>query len=143
MLDVEKIKKDLERDEGKINHAYQDSEGYWTIGVGHLIDKRKQGSIPNFIIEALLEYDIDEKSKELDKIIPFWRNLDALRQRVLLNMAFNLGVGNLMGFKRFLQALRDSDYTLASIEMMDSKWARQVGKRAERLSKMMRTGEDV
>lgn len=143
MVDIQKLKEDLERDEGRVDHAYQDSEGYWTIGIGHLIDRRKQGSIPDFIIDALLEYDIEEKSRELDRILPFWRDLDPLRQRVVLNMAFNLGVGSLMGFKRFLQTLRASDYALASIEMLDSKWARQVGKRAERLSKMMRTGEDV
>ena len=143
MYDKKKLMEELERDEDRVNHAYLDSEGYLTIGIGHLIDKKKGGSIPDFIIDALLEYDIEQKEQDLDHYLPFWRNLSNARQRVLLTMAFNLGVGSLMGFKRFIAALRATDYNAASVEMLDSKWARQVGKRATRLAEIMRTDKDV
>ena len=83
---------ELRRDEGVIPHAYQDSLGYWTIGVGHLIDKRKGGKMPDVIIDMLLRYDIDEKIAELNEKLPWWGFLDEPSQRVIVNMAFNLGV---------------------------------------------------
>lgn len=143
MYDLDRLKEELERDEGRVKYAYQDSEGYWTIGIGHLIDRRKGGHLPKSIIEALLEYDIKETERELDKQLSFWRSLDDLRQRVILNMAFNLGVPTLLTFKRFIAALKASDWDKAYEEMLDSKWARQVGARAQRLAKIMRIGEEL
>ncbi len=134
------IKRDLIRDEGWVPHAYKDSEGYLTIGVGHLIDKRKKGELPAKIIDALLMHDIREVMKQLDKKLPWWRSLDETRQRVLVNMAFNLGINGLLKFRKMLAALEAGDYEKAAEEMLDSRWAKQVGKRAERLWAMMMTG---
>jgi len=102
---------DLEHDEGKVTYAYQDSLGYWTIGVGHLIDHRKGGSIPDEIVVALLKYDCAQKAQELDHALPWWRKLDDVRQDALLNMAFNLGVGGLLNFRHFLAALQAGSTT--------------------------------
>jgi lysozyme len=68
---------------------------------------------------------------------PWWRNLDDNRQRILANMCFNLGYPRLSGFKNFLSALQVSDFEKAAVEMMDSKWADQVGDRAKRLRDRM------
>lgn len=140
---ISELKKQLRRHEGEVEYAYQDSEGYWTIGVGHLIDKRKGGKLPKHFIDMLLEYDIFEKIDELDKGLPVWRSLDDVRQRVIVDMAFNLGVSGVKAFKRMWIAIEAQNYPLAATEMLDSKWASQVGSRATRLAEMMKTGEDV
>jgi lysozyme len=64
---------------------------------------------------------------------PWWRNLDDNRQRVMANMCFNLGHPRLSNFKKFIGAMQISDWETAAVEMMDSKWAGQVGNRAVRL----------
>ena len=126
--------------EGRVPHAYQDSLGYWTIGVGHLIDKRKGGKLPEPIIDALLEWDIKEHWDELVRRAPWVAGLDEVRRMVLLDMAFNLGVEGLLGFKNTLQLVRDAKYRAAAQAMLRSKWAGQVGQRAVRLSRMMEEG---
>jgi lysozyme len=131
----------ISKHEGRVEYAYQDSLGYWTIGVGHLIDKRRGGAIPESIIDALLDYDIDAVKAELFKELPDVAKLDEVRQAVLIDMAFNLGVSGLLGFHNFLLAVHKADYAAASVDMLNSRWATQVGHRAIELSHMMKTGE--
>lgn len=131
---------DLIRDEGEILHAYNDSLGFLTIGVGRLIDARKGGGISKEESRYLLANDILEKSKDLDYHIPWWRNLSPVRQRVLLNMVFNLGINGLLGFRNTLKAIEIGDYEIAALGMLASKWHRQVGERARRLAQMMKEG---
>lgn len=137
------LAKQLRRDEGVVPHAYEDSEGWLTIGVGRLIDRRKGGRLRDDEIEYLLQNDITEKTDELIRRLPWVADLDEARQGVLINMAFNLGVSGLLGFRKTLALVKAGDYAAASVEMLDSKWARQVKGRATRLSKQMRTGEWV
>lgn len=135
------ITKQLRRDEGVVEHAYQDHLGWWTIGVGRLIDKRKGGRLTDDEINYLLANDIAEKERELEASVSFYKRLDEARKGVLLNMAFNLGVQGLLGFRNTLKLIETGKYEEASKEMLKSKWARQVGDRAVRLSKQMLTGE--
>ena len=137
------LARQLRRDEGVVEHAYIDSEGWTTIGVGRLIDKRKGGRLRDDEIEYLLQNDITEKPEELLRRAPWVARLDEARQGVLINMAFNLGVSGLLGFRKTLALIEAGDYTKASVEMLDSKWARQVKGRATRLSEQMRTGKWV
>lgn len=137
----EQITKQLRRDEGVEKSAYQDSLGYWTIGVGRLIDKRKGGRLRDNEIDFLLSNDIDEVEKALEARISFYKGLDEARRGVLLNMAFNLGIDGLLAFKNTLRLVGEGKYKEASVEMLKSKWAAQVGNRAVRLSKQMATGE--
>lgn len=127
--------------EGRVAHAYQDSLGFWTIGVGHLIDKAKGGRLPEPIIDALLDLDIYEHATELEKALPWVKNLDGARRAVLVDMAFNLGVAGLLGFKNTLKAVQEGRWADASAGMLASKWATQVKGRATRLAKMMETGQ--
>lgn len=138
--DKQALTAELRRDEGVVPSAYQDSLGYWTIGVGRLIDKRKGGRLRDEEIEFLLMNDIAEKEEELDAAIPWWRTLSDARQRVLLSMCFNLGIKGLLGFKNTLAMVKSGDYAGAAVGMLNSKWAKQVGDRATRLSEMMRGG---
>lgn len=137
------IKKQLMRDEGRINHAYKDSLGYLTIGVGFLIDKKKGGRIPEPVIDFWLQYEIREKRSELIASLPWFTKLDDARQGVLLNMAFNLGTTGLLNFKETLALVESGKYSDAAKEMLNSRWANQVGKRADRLSRQMQTGQWV
>jgi lysozyme len=127
--------------EGRVPHAYQDSLGYWTIGVGHLIDRRKGGRLPEKIIDMLLDHDIAEHSAELYRALPWALELDPVRQAVLVDMTFNLGIHGLLGFKNTLQAVKDKRWQDAATGMLGSKWADQVGSRADRLADMMRSGQ--
>lgn len=131
---------ELRRDEGVVPHAYQDSLGFWTIGVGRLIDKRKGGGLSDDEIDYLLGNDIATVNGELDRNIPWWRTLDPVRRRVLQNMCFNMGWPTLAGFVNTLAAIKAKRWGDASKGMLASKWATQVGLRANRLAKMMRTG---
>lgn len=131
----------LHRHEGWVPHAYQDSLGFWTIGYGRLIDERKGGGITREEGEFLLSNDIDGKLADLDREIPWWRELDPVRQVALVNMAFNLGIGGLCKFQNMLGALQGHEWDKAAKEALRSRWARQVGVRAQEIARMLKTGE--
>jgi lysozyme len=131
---------ELRRDEGVRHSAYQDSRGFWTIGVGRLIDARKGGRLSDREIDFLLEADIDRIMAALSQSLPWMADLSDARQRVLTNMAFNLGVGGLLSFRNTLVLVQSGQYLAAADEMLRSRWASQVGMRATRLSAMMKSG---
>jgi lysozyme len=148
------LRDELIRDEGMRLKSYRDSVGLWTIGVGHLLgSERRMLRITPAEADALLAADIEEAEKIARALVPemlYWMYgdpggpgssgpSDPVRARALINMAFNLGP-RLAGFKIFLAALRAHEWLAASEAMMLSKWARQVGKRAERLRDMILTG---
>lgn len=133
---LEAVKADLKRDEGFVSHAYWDSEGVVTIGFGRMIDERLSGGISEEEAETLLANDICTALRELDTRMPWWKNLPIPARRGLLNMAFNLGLPRLIKFRRMLRALQAGDWENARKEALDSRWAKQVGKRAERIADM-------
>ncbi len=136
---IDALTEDLKRDEGFVAHAYQDSEGYWTIGYGRLIDERLGGGITKLEAEVLLLNDVGNSLADLDRALPWWRGVSPAWQRGLGNMAFNLGLPRLLGFKKMLAALEAGDGALAADEAKDSKWARQqVGDRANRIAALYR-----
>ena len=133
------ITADLVRDEAYRRHAYKDSEGFLTIGIGRLCDKRFPNSgLTRKESEYLLENDIRRCLTSLDKSMPWWRQMPGNWQRGLLNMRFNLGLPKLRLFKRMLAALKRGDGKTASKEALDSDWAGQVGARAKRIAKLYR-----
>ncbi|BBE09984.1 lysozyme [Mycoavidus cysteinexigens] len=127
---------ELKRDEGERFKPYFDTVGKITIGIGRNLT---DGGISQSECEILLHNDIARTLRWLDRHLSWWRTLDAVRQRVLINMAFNLG-GKLLTFVNTLDAMQRSDYAAAANGMLASKWATQVGQRALRLANMMRTG---
>ena len=139
-MDRNKLMEELKYDEGCVNEVYKDHLGYATFGVGHLIKKsdpefgKDMGTaVPEERVTECFNEDIDVVCEELDRNLPWWRGLTDNRRRILANMCFNLGYPRLSGFKNFLGALEDEDWEKAAEEMMDSRWADQVGPRAERL----------
>ena len=131
----------LRRDEGEVLHAYQDTRGFWTIGVGRLIDKRRGGGISKVESAYLLHNDIEHKQHELQQRAPWIWQLSEPRTGVFMNMAFQLGVEGLMGFNRTLLLAEHGKYTECSEQMLLSDWATQTPERAHRLAKQMRSGE--
>ena len=131
----------LKFDEGVKKYAYTDSEGYLTIGVGRLIDRTKGGKLSEDEIEYLLDNDIDRIQNQTIRAFHWYNDLNDVRQECVLNMVFNLGLNGFKNFKLMIKALERHDYEDASQEMVDSKWAGQVGNRALRLSEAMRLGE--
>jgi lysozyme len=138
-MDLAVLKAELTRDEGCELRPYMDSVGKLTVGIGHnLTDK----GISAAICEALYLEDVAEVVAELKDHLPWWEGLDPVRQRVFCNMAFNLGIGGLLGFSNTLVLTETGRYEAAAQAMLASKWARQVGDRAKRLAQMMATGQE-
>ena len=135
------LKSQLLREEGAESCAYQDSLGYWTIGVGRLIDSRKGGGLSNDEIDFLLENDIKTKTREVLLALPWVPRLSEPRQAVLIGMAFQMGIGGLLKFKRMLALAENGQYSEAAIEMLLSKWAQQTVKRAYRMALQMEKDE--
>ena len=95
-------------------------------------------------------FEFEETLKPFEKVeqqliafVPEYNMLNEVRQRVICDMCFNLGLQGLLGFKSMWKSISENNFRLASTEMLDSHWAHQVGMRANRLAKMMETGEDI
>lgn len=137
----QELTKQLRGDEGVKAQAYQDHLGYWTVGVGRLIDARKPGSgLRPSEIDFLLQNDIDDRIEALTRRLPWFQNLDDARRGVLLNMSFQMGVDGLLTFKNTLAMVESGDYMGAARNMLQSKWATQTPERAARMAEQMRTG---
>jgi lysozyme len=134
---------DLERDEGLRLSAYPDplSGGEpWTIGYGHTGNVHPGTVWTPDQASAALQADVAHVEALLDIQIPWWRQLDDIRQDVLVNMGFNLGVTALAQFHNTLAAVKAGNWAQASAGMLASQWARQVPNRADRLAEQMLTG---
>jgi len=128
----------LIRDEGLRLHPYTDTVGKITIGVGrNLTDV----GITAAEAQMLLSNDIAVASARLEDAFPWASGLDYVRRSALINMAFNMGIGGLSKFPKFLAAMQAADWKAARNEMLNSLWASQVGARAQRLAIQIETGE--
>ncbi len=130
----------LIKHEGVRLKMYPDSVGKWTIGVGRNLS---DVGITERECDMLLLDDIERVCEDLDRELPWWRNVDEERQRVLANMCFNVGIAKLLGFKNTLAYVQARQWESAAQAMLASKWAGQVGPRATRLAERMRTGTRV
>ena len=136
MINIEALKKMLIAHEGLKLKVYVDSVGIPTIGSGRNL---QDVGISHEEAMLLLANDIDRSLADLDRVFPWWRTLSDVRQLVLADMVFNLGITRLTLFKKFIAALQAGEYDLAAAEMLSSKWAGQVGIRAQTLAGMMST----
>jgi len=131
------LRSQLERHEGLRLKPYLDTVGKLTVGYGRNLE---DVGISRDEADFMLDNDIDQVERQLETVDEY-RDLDPVRQSVIANMAFNLGFAGLMGFKNMWSAIARRDWDRAADEMLNSKWARQVGVRAVELSEIMRTGE--
>lgn len=135
-VDFKELTRWLEHHEGVRLKPYYCTGGKLTVGVGRNLE---DVGISRSEAQFMLENDIIRVMKQMDESIPFWRELSSVRQLVLLDMAFNLGVFGLTKFQNTLALLEAGEYEAASEEMLNSRWAEQVGQRALNLSLAMRT----
>ena len=135
-MNIEKLKDQLIKHESMELKPYRCSAGYLTLAVGRNIEEL---GITEDEARYLLDNDILRVCKELDNSIHWWRDLSEVRQRVLVDMVFNLGITRFMKFSRTIEAIEAGQYDIAAEEMLDSRWSRQVGKRSQTLAEAMRT----
>lgn len=129
----------LKRHEGSRTHVYECPAGYMTIGVGRNIDPNGGLGLSEDEIDYLLENDLRRCERELGRF-SWFDDLDVIRQDALINMCFNLGFTRLLKFKNMLAAIAEGRYSLAAVEALDSKWAKQVGDRAKEIAYQIETG---
>ena len=134
----------IQHHEGVVYAIYKDHLGHRTFGVGHLITEADpEWEMPNGTeiaperVNDVYMDDIAEAFATVKRLVPNICDHPHDAQLVLTNMAFNLGHSRLKGFKRMLAALEQRNYPLASTEMLDSRWAKQVPKRANELARIM------
>ncbi len=131
------LRDDLLRDEGLRLKPYRCTAGKLTIGVGRNLD---DNGITRDEALYLLDGDIERTRAELKRTFAWFDGLDDVRQEVIINMAFNLGISRFSGFHQTIHYIAKGDYAAASEQMLKSLWARQVGQRAVRLARQMREG---
>lgn len=138
-MNLDRFRDQLELHEGLRLKPYMDTTAHITIGIGRNLTDQ---GITKDEAYALLARDVGTVTMKCQAAFPWWSDLDDVRQRVIADMCFNLGLAGLQRFVRMLEAVEKRRYSDAAKAMLRSKWATQVGTRAQRLSRMMATGED-
>jgi GH24 family phage-related lysozyme (muramidase) len=146
-MDIEKCKAEIKRHEGEVLEIYLDSLGYKTLGIGHLCqpsDPEYDWEVGTPVSQEVVDlYYEDDFNKHLAEAIHVFGteesfyNLPQNIQHVLVNMCFNLGGTRLSKFKNMLKACREHDWKQMAVEMEDSKWFKQVGRRSRELQEMV------
>lgn len=124
--------------EGVRLKPYRCPAGKLTIGVGRNLD---DVGISKEEAYELLKHDISRAATDLFATFPWVKTLDEPRMGALVDMTFNMGISRLKTFKKFTNFMKNKDFKAAVAEMLDSKWAFQVGDRAKRLAQMVDRGE--
>lgn len=130
------IKELLKKHEGLMLKPYRDTVGVLTIGYGRNLESR---GITNEEAEMMLDNDIKWFTAQLQHELPWFDSKPENVKTVLINMAFNLGIGGLLGFKNTLKLIENSQYQEAAEAMLKSLWAEQVGSRANELSELLKS----
>ena len=145
MMNLEKLREELEIDEGCKYEIYLDHLGYPTFGIGHLItdDDPEYGwevgaSIDTVRVYETFEQDIEGVLSDCSKLYSDFGDLPEEAQRVIANMMFNMGLTRLSKFRGMKRGVDARNWNDAADEMVDSRWYRQVTNRADRLVERMR-----
>lgn len=135
--DRQMVARDVSRAEGYRAKAYQDTEGVWTIGYGTNLQELE---IDEQLAARWLSKKLAEAERELEQF-GWYAVLSSGRQRVLVELVYNLGLPRLLSFVKMIEAIKARDFQTAAAELLDSKWARQVGPiRSKRLADLLRAG---
>ena len=129
------IYEQLRRDEGYQSSLYRDQLGNPTIGVGHNLHVPLSGRA----IQTILEDDVSVAWETLTTRCPWVTTLSDARKGALTNLTFNMGIDGLLGFQKMLRAAQSGDWETAAAELLNSRYAKQVGDRAQRLATQMKT----
>lgn len=135
---MDKLIEQLKRHEGLRLKPYRCTAGKLTIGIGRNLD---DNGISEAEAEFMLENDIANCIDELDAAFDWYAYLSPARADALANICFNIGLPRLLGFKKALYNMEQGFFNKAADEFLDSRWATQVGDRAEELAEQIRSGE--
>tara|TARA_R100000995_G_scaffold78419_1_gene48998 strand:+ start:451 stop:900 length:450 start_codon:yes stop_codon:yes gene_type:complete len=149
-MNIDELRQEIETDEGRVNAVYLDHLSLPTIGIGHLVIE----SDPEYGLEVgtrvddervneLFEQDIQVTISECEKLFFNFNDLPDEVQKICANMMFNLGRPRFSKFKKFHTALLNKDWQECAVQMEDSRWHKQVTKRANRLISRMRAVEST
>lgn len=133
----------IKRHEGFSSTVYRCASSVLTIGYGRAVDPEEEGTgITEEEAELLLENDL-KRFEEFTKDVlgDTWHVLDQVRREALIEMCFNMGPGNLAKFRMMIASLAEEDFEAAADEALSSRWADQVGKRADRIAERIRSGQ--
>ena len=140
-MDINKLREQLKIDEGVKYEVYDDHLGYKTFGIGHLVKSTDEEygvpvgtPVSEERVNSVFDKDVITYIDESKKVFGNLEEMPQEAQQVIVNMCFNMGSPRLSQFKKFIRAIHDEEWATASLEMLDSKWANQVGERANRLS---------
>jgi len=146
-MNIELCKEQIKRHEGEVLNIYEDSLGYKTLGVGHLCKPEDPEydwavgiSVSQEVVDLYYKNDFVTHLAEAIHIFGSeegFYNLPKDIQHVLVNMCFNLGGTRLSKFKNMIKACREHDWKEMAIQMEDSKWYGQVGRRSKELQDMV------
>ena len=147
-MNINTLREELERDEGRVDSIYLDHLGYPTFGIGHLItdDDPEHGSpvdtpVSDLRVIEAFEDDVQNVLTDCEKLYVQWEHLPEEVQLIIANMMFNMGRTRLSKFKGMKRGVEARDCNAAADEMDDSRWYRQVTNRADRLVTRMRNVE--
>ena len=139
------LMENLIENEGLVLHAYLDTKKLVTIGIGTMIDKSRGGGITKEEAIYLAKNRLKKAAQQLDEHLPWWRELSSTRQRLMIELCYNMGIGSktsgLLSFVNTLPAIQRGDYLTAAKGLQNSKWARDVGPiRSGKMIKMLLEG---
>ena len=145
-MNINTLREELERDEGRVDSIYLDHLGYPTFGIGHLItdDDPEYGSpvdtpVSDLRVVEVFEDDVQNVLTDCEKLYVQWEHLPEEVQLIVANMMFNMGYTRLSKFRGMKRGVDARDWNQAADEMVDSRWYNQVTKRADRLVTRMRS----
>ena len=137
-MDRVKLQTQLASEEGVRYVAYTDTTGNLTVGIGHNLSN----PISHLAVTQIYNDDVDIVIAALNSVMPWWTGMDDVRQRVLADLCFNMGITTLLTFTSFLGLLKGGQFVLAANDLAQTLWAKQVGTRATKLCAMLTTGLD-
>tara|TARA_A100001388_G_C28689477_1_gene460553 strand:+ start:572 stop:1021 length:450 start_codon:yes stop_codon:yes gene_type:complete len=147
-MNIEELREEIARDEGRVNSVYLDHLSLKTVGIGHLVnewdeeyDKPVGTPVSEERVNELFDKDIQVTISECKELFDNFDELPEEVQKICANMMFNMGRPRLSGFKKFRAAIANNDWEECAIQMKDSRWHKQVTKRANRLISRMRAVE--
>lgn len=131
----------LINEEGWKSRTYPDQDGNHTWGAGHLDPHSPLGEYhTDEEISLQLDTDIATATNAVAKALPWTASMDRVRREALVDMAFQMGAGKLLGFRNMLAWLQAGQFVEASKEALNSAWARQTPGRAAGVAKRLATG---
>ena len=149
-MNIDELRSEIEREEGRVNAVYLDHLSLPTLGIGHLIRETdpEHGlpvgtAIDEERVNELFQSDIEITIIECRELFPNFDNLPEEAQKICANMMFNLGRPRFSKFKKFRAALAENNWSECAIQMEDSRWHKQVPNRANRLISRMRAIEST